>query len=201
MSACRQAPHGADNVRTRPRALAGQVTPDQDGRVDRLDDRVWRAELRWEAGRHVTAHTGAPGGDGQGLDEMVETTPAEPLIATLHQALCEPCDQWAPGRLVERPRPPGGARPWGIATVADRLVQTAMPPVRAPSVAADFHEGSDGSRPTRDAQPAAGRFARTGRTGPGGAWRSPARPTSPAFRPGSSGRCSRNGVRTGGCCS
>jgi len=52
---------------------------------------------------------------------------------------------------VDIPQPTGGTRPLGSATVADRVVQTAMQLILAPLFAADFHPCSYGYRPKRDA--------------------------------------------------
>src|SRR6266851_8659317 len=50
------------------------------------------------------------------------------------------------------PKPKGGTRPLGIATVEDRVVQTAMKLVLEPIFEADFHDCSYGYRPRRDAK-------------------------------------------------
>src|SRR6266851_7409241 len=52
------------------------------------------------------------------------------------------------------PKPKGGTRPLGIATVEDRVVQTAMKLVLEPIFEADFHDCSYGYRPRRDAKQA-----------------------------------------------
>jgi MFS family permease len=52
------------------------------------------------------------------------------------------------------PKPKGGTRPLGIATVEDRVVQTAMKLVLEPIFEADFHNCSYGYRPQRNAQKA-----------------------------------------------
>lgn len=66
----------------------------------------------------------------------------------------EPRSQGAPVRRVGRPKPTGGTRPLGIATVDDRVGQTALKLVLEPICEADFHDGADGHRPTRDAKQA-----------------------------------------------
>ncbi len=56
--------------------------------------------------------------------------------------------------MVEIPKPKGGTRSLGIATVEDRVVQTALKLVLEPLFEADFHDCSYGYRPKRDAKPA-----------------------------------------------
>jgi retron-type reverse transcriptase len=80
---------------------------------------------------------------------------AEERLTQLPQALRAQRYPCAPVRVVERPTPTGGTRPLGMAPVAERVVQTAMRLVGEPICAADCHDGSYGSRPTRDAQQAA----------------------------------------------
>jgi len=55
-------------------------------------------------------------------------------------------------RRVDIPKPKGGTRPLGMATVEDRVVQTAMKLVLEPIFEADFHPCSSGYRPKRDAK-------------------------------------------------
>ena len=52
------------------------------------------------------------------------------MIRKLHAALRAHRDQCAPVRVVEVPKPQGGTKPLGIATVEDRVVQTARKPYR-----------------------------------------------------------------------
>jgi retron-type reverse transcriptase len=49
------------------------------------------------------------------------------MIEMLHEALRAKRYRFAPVRLVEIPKPKGGTRPLGMATVADHIVQSAMP--------------------------------------------------------------------------
>jgi group II intron reverse transcriptase/maturase len=119
-----------------------------------LYDKVWRTDILWEAWRQVKANKGAPGVDGKAIDEIIETRQEEAMIEKLQRALREKCYQFAPVRRVEIPKPKGGTRPLGIATVEDRVVQTAMKLVIEPVFEADFHDCSYGYRPKRDAKQA-----------------------------------------------
>jgi len=76
------------------------------------------------------------------------------MIEKLQTMLRAHCYQFAPVRVVEIPKPKGGTRPLGIATVEDRVVQTAMKLVLEPIFEADFHNCSYGYRPKRDAKQA-----------------------------------------------
>jgi group II intron reverse transcriptase/maturase len=88
------------------------------------------------------------------LEEMIKTGDEEGMIQTLHQALREPQYRCAPVRRVELPQPQGGTSPLGIATVKERVVQTAMPRILAPILEADLPDCSYGSRPQRAANQA-----------------------------------------------
>jgi retron-type reverse transcriptase len=151
MAAGLTARNGADSVRKLQRALHRTSKQDKDTRFYSLYDKGWRTAVLWEAWRHVKANPGAPGGDGQALAARVEPGQEEAMITKLQEALGEKRHQFAPVRLVEMPQPKGGTRPLGLATVEDRVVQTARKLVLAPIFAADFHDGSDGYRPQRDA--------------------------------------------------
>ena len=88
------------------------------------------------------------------IETIINTGQEEEMITKLQQARREHRHQFAPVRVVEIPKPKGGTRPLGIATVEDRVVQTAMRLVVEPICEADFHDCSYGYRPTRDAKPA-----------------------------------------------
>jgi RNA-directed DNA polymerase len=88
------------------------------------------------------------------IEGSINTGYAEEMIQPLHEALREQRYQFAPVRVVEIPKPKGGTRPLGMATVKDRVVQTAMKLVLEPIFEADFHNCSDGYRPKRDAKQA-----------------------------------------------
>jgi RNA-directed DNA polymerase len=88
------------------------------------------------------------------IEWIINTGYEEEMITKLHKALREQSYQFAPVRVVEIPKPKGGTRPLGIATVEDRVVQTAMRLVVEPIFEADFHDCSYGYRPQRDAKQA-----------------------------------------------
>jgi group II intron reverse transcriptase/maturase len=154
MSDCPTARNGVDPVRQLQRALYRTSKQDQDRRFYSLYDKVWRKDILWEAWRQVKTNHGAPGVDGKAIDEIVEQKQEEGMIEKLHHALRAHRYQFAPVRLVEIPKPKGGTRPLGIATVEDRVVQTAMKLVLEPIFEADFHDCSYGYRPQRDAKQA-----------------------------------------------
>jgi group II intron reverse transcriptase/maturase len=88
------------------------------------------------------------------IDEIVATGREQAMIEKLQEALRAKRYRFAPVRVVEIPKPKGGTRPLGIATVEDRVVQTAMKLVLEPIFEADFHDCSYGYRPKRDAKQA-----------------------------------------------
>ena len=88
------------------------------------------------------------------IEWIINTGYEEEMLHKLHEALREQQYQFAPVRVVEIPKPKGGTRPLGIATVEDRVVQTAMKLVLEPIFEADFHDCSYGYRPKRDAKQA-----------------------------------------------
>jgi RNA-directed DNA polymerase len=154
MSDGHTARNGVDKVRNLQRALHRKAQQAQEARVYSVYDKVWRTDVRWEAGRQVKATHGAPGIASQTIAEIVETGQEEALIQKRQAALQAQRYQFAPVRVVESPKPKGGTRPLGIATVEDRVGQTALKLVLAPICEADFHAGSYGYRPNRDARQA-----------------------------------------------
>ena len=154
MSDCLTATNGADKVRKLQRALYRTSKQDKKKRFYSLYDKVWRADVLWEAWRQVKANKGAPGVDEMAIETIINTGQEEEMITKLQKALREQRYQFVPVRVVEIPKPKGGMRPLGIATVEDRVVQTAMRLVVEPIFEADFHDCSYGYRPKRDAKQA-----------------------------------------------
>jgi group II intron reverse transcriptase/maturase len=118
-----------------------------------LYDKVYRKDVLLEAWRQVKANKGAPGIDGKAIEEIT-TQGVEEMINRLQQQLRDRKYQFSAVRLVEIPKPQGGTRPLGIATVEDRVVQTAMKIVIEPIFEAGFHDCSYGYRPKRNAMQA-----------------------------------------------
>jgi len=154
MSDGHTARNGAEKVRNLQRALYRKSKQEKEARFYSLYDKVWRTEVLWEAWRQVKANHGAPGIDGKTIEEIVETGQEAALIEKLQVALQARHYQFAPVRVVAIPKPRGGTRPLGIATIEDRVGQTAMKLVLEPSFEADFHACSYGYRPKRDARQA-----------------------------------------------
>src|SRR5499433_467575 len=154
MSDCHTARNGANKVRNLQRALYRKSKQEKEARFYSLYDKVWRTDVLWEAWRQVKANHGAPGLDSMTIDEIVESGQEEAMIQKLQAALQAHHYQFAPVRVVEIPKPKGGTRPLGIATVEDRVVQTAMKLVLEPIFEADFHDCSYGYRPKRYAKQA-----------------------------------------------
>jgi retron-type reverse transcriptase len=125
MSDGHTARNGADKVRNLRRALSRKSKQEKEARVYSLDDKVWRTDVLWEAWRQVKTNHGAPGIDGKTIEKMVESGQEAARIQKLQAALQAHHYQFAPVRVVEIPKPEGGTRPLGIATVEDRVVPTA----------------------------------------------------------------------------
>jgi RNA-directed DNA polymerase len=113
---------------------------------------VWREDVRWEAWRQVKANQGAPGIDGTTIEAIVATGQEGEMLQRVRERLRRKTYRFRPVRRVDIPKPKGGTRPLGIATVEDRVVQTAMKLVLEPIFEADFHDCSYGYRPKRDAK-------------------------------------------------
>jgi RNA-directed DNA polymerase len=153
MSDCLKAKNGALKVRQLQRALYRKSKQEKEFRFYSLYDKVYRTDVLWEAWRQVKANKGAPGVDGKAIEDIVVQGEVD-MIGTLQKQLCERSYQFSPVRLVEIPKPKGGTRPLGIATVEDRIVQTAMKLVIEPIFEADFQACSYGYRPKRNAKQA-----------------------------------------------
>jgi group II intron reverse transcriptase/maturase len=117
-----------------------------------LYDKVWRTDVLWEAWRQVQANQGAPGVDRETIEGIVSRGEEEAMLSRLQQQLRAKSYRFQPVRRVDIPKPKGGTRPLGIATVQDRVVQTAMKLVLEPIFEADFHPCSYGYRPRRSAK-------------------------------------------------
>ena len=111
--------------------------------------------LVWEAWRQVKANKGAPGVDGQALDEF-EADLADNLYKIWNR-MSSGSYFPPPVRAVEIPKPHGsGTRVLGVPTIADRVAQTAAARFLEPLVEPRFHPDSYGYRPSKSAHDAVG---------------------------------------------
>jgi RNA-directed DNA polymerase len=139
-------------VRQLQRILYHKAKQEKDVKFHSLYDKVWRDDVLWEAWEQVRANKGAPGVDGESIEAIVSSGEEAAMISRLQAALREKSYRFQPVRRVDIPKPKGGTRPLGIATVEDRVVQTAMKLVLEPIFEADFHDCSYGYRPKRNAK-------------------------------------------------
>lgn len=153
MSDCQKAKNRALKVRLLQRALYRKSKQEEDVRFHSLYDKVYRLDILWEAWQQVKSNKGAPGIDGKAIEDII-CQGEEAMIIKLQDQLRSQNYQFSPVRIVEIPKPKGGTRPLGIATVEDRVVQTAMKIVIEPIFEAGFHGCSYGYRPKRSAKQA-----------------------------------------------
>lgn len=141
-----------NKVRQLQRSLYHKAKQESQAKFYSLYDKVCRTDVLWEAWQQVKANQGAPGIDGKSIESIVAQGKEVQMIEELQSQLRAKSYQFQPVRRVDIPKPQGGMRPLGIATVADRVVQTAMKLVLEPIFEADFHNCSYGYRPKRDAK-------------------------------------------------
>ncbi|HUZ69188.1 MAG TPA: group II intron reverse transcriptase/maturase [Candidatus Saccharimonadales bacterium] len=109
--------------------------------------------LVWEAWRQVKANKGAPGVDGQVLDEF--ETDLKGNLYKIWNRMSSGTYFPPPVRAVEIPKPHGdGVRVLGVPTVADRVAQTVVAMQLEPLVEPRFHPDSYGYRPGKSAHDA-----------------------------------------------
>src|SRR5437867_397236 len=147
--------NGTEQVRQLQRTLYRTAKQSKAVKFYSLYDKVWRIDVLWEAWKQVKENRGAPGVDGKTIEGIVSRGEEGLMLSRLQDQLRTETYRFHPVRRVDIPKPKGGTRPLGIATVADRVVQTAMQLVLEPIFEADFHPGSYGYRPKRDAKMAA----------------------------------------------
>jgi RNA-directed DNA polymerase len=154
MSDCHKARNDYLKVRQLQRTLYFKSKQEEEVKFYSLYDKVYRKDVLWQAWQQVKQNKGAPGIDGKSIEEIVAKGEEGLMLKRIEVALREQKYQFSPVRQVEIPKPQGGKRPLGIATVEDRVVQTAMKIVIEPIYEADFHECSYGYRPKRNAKQA-----------------------------------------------
>src|SRR5229473_620766 len=151
---CRMARNETEQVRQLQRTLYRTAKQSKAVKFYSLYDKVWRMAVLREAWQQVKENRGAPGVDGETIEGIVSRGEEERMISRLQEQLRAKTYRFQPVRRVDIPKPKGGTRPLGIATVEDRVVQTAMKLVLEPIFEADFHSCSYGYRPKRDAKQA-----------------------------------------------
>lgn len=110
-------------------------------------------QLVWEAWRQVKANKGAPGVDGQALEEFESDLKNE--LYRVWNRMSSGTYFPPPIRAVEIPKPHGkGVRLLGVPTIADRVAQTVVAMQLEPLVEPRFHTDSYGYRPGRSAHDA-----------------------------------------------
>src|SRR6516162_11487020 len=146
--------NGTEQVRHLQRTLYRTAKQSKAVKFYSLYDKVWRRDVLWEAWKQVKENRGAPGVDGETIEGIVSRGEEGLMLNRLQDQLRAKTYRFRPVRRVDIPKPKGGTRPLGIATVEDRVVQTAMKLVLEPIFEADFHDCSYGYRPKRDAKQA-----------------------------------------------
>jgi RNA-directed DNA polymerase len=121
------------------------------GREDLLAPALERANLVM-AWKRVKDNRGSAGVDGKSIAETAEHLRTH--WARIREALLDGSYRPEPVRRVRIPKPGGGMRELGIATVTDRLVQQALLQVLQPIIDPSFSEHSYGFRPGRRARDA-----------------------------------------------
>ena len=109
----------------------------------------------WEAYRRVAANKGAPGVDGQDLEEFEADLKNQ--LYRIWNRMSSGSYFPPPVRAVEIPKPHGGGvRTLGVPTIADRVAQTVVAMYLGERVEPRFHPDSYGYRPGKSALEAVG---------------------------------------------
>ena len=110
-------------------------------------------QLVWEAYRRVAANKGAPGVDGQDLEQFEADLQGN--LYKIWNRMSSGSYFPPPVRAVEIPKPHGGGvRMLGVPTIADRVAQTVVAMHLGAAAEPRFHPGSYGYRPGRSAHDA-----------------------------------------------
>jgi len=143
---------GVDRVRALQRVLYRSAKQDPARRFHSLYHHVARSDILWRAWRDVAANRGAPGVDGQKIEDIEDSGVGE-FLSSLAEELKAKSYRPQPLRRVDIPKPgrSGATRPLGIPTVSDRVVMAAAKIVLEPVFEADFLPSSFGFRPKRSA--------------------------------------------------
>ena len=140
-----------EKIRSLQRKLYVKAKAEPAFRFYVLYDKICRADILLYAYRRARANAGAPGVDGMTFAQ-VEEEGLEAWLAGLREELVAKTYRPDPVRRVMIPKATGdGERPLGIATIRDRVIQTAAKIVLEPIFEADFEDTAYGYRPRRGA--------------------------------------------------
>lgn len=145
----------ADRIRDLQKKLGEKAKAEPRFRFYALYDKVYRWDILEESWRRVCVNGGAPGVDGESIEDIKESG-VEEFLQGIQEELRTGTYRPHAVRRVYIPKPDGRKRPLGIPCVRDRVVQQATLIVLEPIFEADFTGASWGFRPGRSAQQAAG---------------------------------------------
>jgi RNA-directed DNA polymerase len=137
-----------EKIRTLQRKLYCKAKAEPAFRFYLLYDKICREDILAHAYALARANGGAPGVDGTTFGQ-IEAAGLDGWLAGLRKDLVARTYRPAPVRRTMIPKPGGGARPLGIPTIRDRVVQTAAKLVLEPIFEADLDPAAHGYRPGR----------------------------------------------------
>jgi len=118
-----------------------------------LYDKVYRMDVLREAFRKVKANKGAPGIDGERIEDIKDE---EKYLVEIQEELKAEKYKAKAVKRVWIPKRNGKLRGLGIPTVKDRVIQMAVKIIMEPIFEAEFQECSYGYRPNKSAHQAVG---------------------------------------------
>jgi len=139
-----------ETIRKLQRTLYAKAKGTARYRFYSLYDKLYRMDILDAAYRSCRQNAGAPGVDGQRFED-VAAYGEQRWLAELAQSLREKTYRPSPIRRVYIPKADGKLRPLGIATLRDRVAQTAAMMVLAPIFEADLQPEQYAYRPKRSA--------------------------------------------------